>query len=79
METSSNEILSHDLDEICDWYMVSHMRSIESRDFLAEFKVEDETFRLVLSDHHKCPRCWKFDAKNEDELCPRCQKVLNVK
>lgn len=79
LETSSNEILSHDLDEICDWYMVSHMRSIESRDFLAEFKVENETFRLVLSDHHKCPRCWKFDAKNEDELCPRCQKVLNVK
>ena len=25
----------------------------------------------------KCPRCWKHTAEKEDELCHRCDKVVN--
>ncbi|CZE47463.1 isoleucine--tRNA ligase [Campylobacter geochelonis] len=76
LETSSNEILSHDMDEIVDWFMVSGVKSIESDEYLAEFKTMDEVFRLVKSDKFKCPRCWKYQANHEGEVCPRCAKVL---
>lgn len=76
LETSSNEVLSHDMQDIIDWYLVSEVRSLESGECLAEFKVDDEIFRIVKSNLHKCPRCWKFNAQKEDELCPRCNKVM---
>ena len=54
---------------------------ILSNDILgvAEFKINDEIFRLVKSSKHKCPRCWKFNAKEPDELCPRCAKVMHAR
>lgn len=76
LETSSNEILSNDLNEIIDWYMVSFVRNSEDEKALAEFNVENEKFRIVRANRYKCPRCWKFSAKVNDELCPRCKKVL---
>ena len=76
LETSSNEVLSHDMQDIVDWYLVSEVRSLESGECLAEFKVDDEIFRITKSNLHKCPRCWKFNAQKEDELCPRCNKVM---
>ena len=76
LETSSNEVLSHDMQDIIDWYLVSEVRGLESGECLAEFKVDDEIFRIVKSNLHKCPRCWKFNAQKEDELCPRCNKVM---
>ena len=27
-------------------------------------------------DGHKCPRCWMYTAKAEDELCERCWDVV---
>ncbi|MCI6989784.1 MAG: isoleucine--tRNA ligase, partial [Campylobacter sp.] len=76
LETSSNQILSKDIAEIEDWYMVSGIDGISDDEALAEFEIDDELFRLKKSKNHKCPRCWKFKAKNENEVCPRCAKVL---
>nr|WP_314469373.1 isoleucine--tRNA ligase [uncultured Campylobacter sp.] len=76
LQTSSNLILSEDINEISDWYMVSDVQSLDSSDSLAEFDVGNDKFKLVLSTRHKCPRCWKFTAKHDGETCPRCEKVL---
>lgn len=77
LETSSNEVLVNDLDEVIDWYMVSFVRNVESSgECLGEFEVANEKFRIVKAERFKCPRCWKFSAKIEGELCPRCAKVL---
>ncbi|KAJ2905735.1 isoleucyl-tRNA synthetase [Zalerion maritima] len=27
---------------------------------------------------HKCPRCWKYKAQEEDELCGRCEEVVGA-
>ncbi len=79
LETSSNEILSNDILGVADWFMVSDVDTLQSGPALAEFKINDEIFRLVKSSKHKCPRCWKFNAKEPDELCPRCAKVMHAR
>jgi len=79
LETSSNEILSNDILGVADWFMVSDVDTLQSGEALAEFKINDEIFRLVKSSKHKCPRCWKFNAKEPDELCPRCAKVMHAR
>ena len=76
LQTSSNLILSENLDEISDWYMVSGIESLDDKDSLMEFDVGNDKFKLVLSNKYKCPRCWKFNAKHDGETCPRCEKVL---
>ncbi|QKF64331.1 isoleucine--tRNA ligase [Campylobacter corcagiensis] len=78
LQTSSTEIMSADMSEIVDWFMVSKVEGISDGDSLAEFRVDGELFRLVISPKFKCPRCWKFDADAEGSVCPRCAKVLNV-
>ena len=79
LQTSSNEILSNDILGVTDWFMVSDVDTLQSEEALAEFKINDEIFRLVKSSKHKCPRCWKFNAKEPDELCPRCAKVMHAR
>ena len=79
LQTSSNEILSNDILGVADWFMVSDVDTLQSEEALAEFKINDEIFRLVKSSKHKCPRCWKFNAKEPDELCPRCAKVIHAR
>ncbi len=79
LQTSSNEILSNDILGVADWFMVSDVDTLQSGQALAEFKINDEIFRLVKSSKHKCPRCWKFNAKEPDELCPRCAKVMHAR
>ena len=79
LQTSSNEILSNDILGVADWFMVSDVDTLQSGPALAEFKINDEIFRLVKSSKHKCPRCWKFNAKEPDELCPRCAKVMHAR
>lgn len=79
LQTSSNEILSNDILGVADWFMVSDVDTLQSEEALAEFKINDEIFRLVKSSKHKCPRCWKFNAKEPDGLCPRCAKVMHAR
>ena len=79
LQTSSNEILSMDKESVSDWFMVSNLENLNpSGEEIAKFDLDNEIFRIIKSDSHKCPRCWKFVSQKEDELCDRCQKVINV-
>ena len=33
---------------------------------------------VVPPKEHKCPRCWRYVAPVEDELCKRCEDVVSV-
>ncbi len=78
LEISSNKFGNFDLEELADWFMVSKICEFSNKESLVEFEIENEKFRLVKSDKSKCPRCWKFNAK-EDEICDRCKEVLSAK
>ena len=79
LQTSSNEILSMDKESVSDWFMVSNLENLNpSGEEIAKFDLDNEIFRIIKSDSHKCPRCWKFVSQKEDKLCDRCQKVINV-
>ncbi|BBG66197.1 isoleucyl-tRNA synthetase [Hydrogenimonas sp.] len=60
-----------------DWFVVSEIGS-GGREVLGEFEVEGDRFEIVRASGHKCPRCWRFAAPEEDALCERCARVLNV-
>ncbi|CAD7288528.1 isoleucine--tRNA ligase [Campylobacter suis] len=77
IESTCERILSYDMDEVADIYMVSSVRKFSDKEALCEFEVDGEKFKIVLSDEHKCPRCWKFNATTADGVCPRCQEVLD--
>ncbi|MCW0245840.1 isoleucine--tRNA ligase [Campylobacter lari] len=79
LQTSANELLSEDLEEIADWFMVSAVESIDEQKALAEFKIDNIGFKIVKSSLNKCPRCWKFLAKEDGCLCPRCNGVEKAK
>lgn len=76
LQIGSNLILCENLEQISDWYMVSEIQDLDDKPCVAEFQIENNKFRLVMSSKYKCPRCWKFNAKHDGELCPRCEKVL---
>lgn len=76
MQTTSSELLSLDLDEIIDWFMVSEIKTYDNAEGLAEFIVDNHKFKLLKSNLHKCPRCWKYQAKEDGKLCHRCEKVI---
>ena len=76
LQTSANELLSENLEDIEDFFMVSEIKSLDKDEGLASFSVGAHEFKILKATHHKCPRCWKFKAKDEDSLCPRCLKVM---
>ncbi|KGI57342.1 isoleucine--tRNA ligase [Campylobacter sp. MIT 97-5078] len=78
LQTTANELLSYDISEIEDFFMVSEVRSFDLSEALAEFSVGDHQFKIIKTSKHKCPRCWKFHAKSENEPCSRCAKVLKA-
>ena len=72
---------------------VSHqtnMRSDELRELFGASQLElkqleahmipNGPFRLSItpSSLHKCPRCWMHYSPEPEELCPRCNSVLNL-
>lgn len=59
--------------------MVSVVESIDEQKALAEFKIDNIGFKIVKSSLNKCPRCWKFLAKEDGCLCPRCNGVEKAK
>ena len=76
LQTSANELLSEDLEDIEDFFMVSEIKSLENTEALASFNVGNAEFKILKATLHKCPRCWKFQAKNEEALCARCARVM---
>ena len=79
LETTNHNITSYDEREVADLYMVSSVRAYDDSEPLAEFELEGDKFKIIASNLHKCPRCWKFNASKEDALCPRCEEVISAK
>ncbi len=59
-----------------DWFGVSAFEAVSSQEPLASFEVEEKSYSIVRADGHKCPRCWRFTSKAEEELCARCSEVV---
>ncbi len=60
-----------------DWFVVSKIIHHKEDDKLATFEVDGDTFEVYKASKAKCPRCWKFRAKDEESLCQRCDEVVN--
>jgi len=75
--TNSSDILALDEVEAADWFLVSSITdSKQDTEVLGTFKIDDNIFEVYKANDHKCPRCWKFTAKEEDTLCSRCDEVI---
>jgi len=75
---SDSEII-HKMEkvEVEDFLLISRIMKHDEDEKFSTFKVGDSTFSVIKAGKSKCPRCWKFRAKNEDSLCPRCDEVVN--
>ncbi|WP_276882765.1 isoleucine--tRNA ligase [Campylobacter cuniculorum] len=75
LQTNSKAILALPRIEMADWFIVSVFEKMGNEEALFEFEIENQKFKIIKAKHNKCPRCWKFEAQNE--LCPRCQEVID--
>jgi len=78
IRTTSAKIAALPTIEAEDWFVVSGIKSEAATDSVGTFEVEGDTFSIVMASAAKCPRCWKLNAPQEDTLCTRCDKVINV-
>lgn len=60
-----------------DWFGASGVLASTQQQSLGSFSVGDDAFMIIKASEHKCPRCWKFRAKDEQSLCARCAEVLH--
>ncbi len=56
-----------------DWFTVSDIICEVAGDPIKSFTVGDDEFKIYFAKKEKCPRCWKYRAKVEGELCSRCK------
>ena len=61
-----------------DWFVVSSVSAESAGEKLGSFEVEGHSFGIHRATAHKCPRCWRFAAQEEDGLCERCEEVMNA-
>jgi isoleucyl-tRNA synthetase len=74
--TNSEDINALQAQEVADWFLVSEVVQQPQENATMQFKVHDAIFEIYVTKKHKCPRCWKYCAHSEDELCPRCDVVM---
>ncbi|MEA3512327.1 MAG: isoleucine--tRNA ligase [Campylobacterota bacterium] len=75
--TNSEEILALDSTVAEDWFVVSKVIKHTEDDCLGSFEVDGKNFEIYKASKEKCPRCWKYRAKDENSLCSRCDSVVN--
>ncbi|EJS41387.1 ism1p [Saccharomyces arboricola H-6] len=69
--------------ELCDILQASNVDILHCDDDhngLPTVKVENGVKLQILVEQSKrknCPRCWKANSAKEDELCNRCEEVVN--
>jgi isoleucyl-tRNA synthetase len=77
LHTESKVVLELDKNDAEDWFVVSGVFEDEvDEEILGKFKVDEDTFVISKATAHKCPRCWKYQADDEDSTCQRCSEVL---
>jgi len=76
--TNSKVFLELDKVESSDWFLVSDIsNSTSNKEELGNFTINSDEFKIYKTSLHKCPRCWKYNAKAEDSLCNRCEEVVS--
>jgi isoleucyl-tRNA synthetase len=75
--TNSYDILQLNSVEVEDWFIVSKIVESRQKDVLVSFEIDGNIFEIYRSKEAKCPRCWKFNSYDEDELCKRCDSVVS--
>ncbi|QBM86762.1 Isoleucyl-tRNA synthetase [Metschnikowia aff. pulcherrima] len=88
-EKKSNELLQRHKDFLEDYFLVSGVQLHEKPSNFAEsapllsFSVELPSGCVEgivkTSSNCKCPRCWKYTAKSQNELCAKCTSVVTCK
>ena len=77
--TESKVTLNIDKTDAEDWFVVSGVYEDKvEEEILGSFKVDEDTFTIAKATAHKCPRCWKFQAEQEDTTCKRCEEVVSA-
>ncbi|MDD3476936.1 MAG: isoleucine--tRNA ligase [Sulfurimonas sp.] len=76
--TESKKIAEMDKTAAEDWFVVSGISHSPVTEELGKFEVDGTIFVIQKATDAKCPRCWKYQAKDETSTCARCSKVLNA-
>jgi len=77
--TESKNTLDMNRIDAEDWFVVSGIfEDKPEENILGSFTVDEDIFTISKATAHKCPRCWKFQAEEEDCLCVRCQSVVDA-
>jgi isoleucyl-tRNA synthetase len=76
--TQSEQVLALDTTLAEDWFVVSSVVQNHEGEVVDKFTVQGDQFLVFKAVQHKCPRCWKFKAQVEDQLCERCEGVVAV-
>jgi isoleucyl-tRNA synthetase len=75
--TESKTVLDMNRNDAEDWFVLSGIFEDKPQENdLGSFKIDDDTFTIAKATAHKCPRCWKYQAEDEDVTCNRCNEVL---
>ena len=75
--TDCSDILDLTSTQAEDLFIVSKVIKHKEDNVIASFKVNDATFEVYNASKAKCPRCWKYRAKDEQSLCKRCEQTVN--
>jgi isoleucyl-tRNA synthetase len=67
-----------DNEDLVDFFVVSEINNESCGELLGEMEIDGITYEIRKATKHKCPRCWRYLAEDEDKLCKRCSKVVNV-
>jgi isoleucyl-tRNA synthetase len=78
IQTKSEKVCSLEKVDAEDWFTVSKVMQHDEEGELGVFEVEGETFKILKAAKCKCPRCWKYRSKTEEDLCHRCNEALNA-
>ncbi|RXJ98709.1 isoleucine--tRNA ligase [Arcobacter sp. CECT 8986] len=76
LSTTCEDILSLPQVEAEDLFLVSSVRKDYEGETLVSFEIDSIKFDVFKIQEHKCPRCWKFKAVEEETLCQRCESVI---
>lgn len=77
LQTKSSKVASLSSADAEDWFTVSQVVSESNAQNLGIFEVGEDSFKILKATECKCPRCWKYRAKSEEDLCQRCEEALN--
>ena len=75
--TDCPDILALDSTIAEDLFIVSKVIKHTEDEVVSSFELEGSKFEVYYAAKAKCPRCWKYRAKDEESLCARCNEVVN--